>query len=167
MTRKSTKIVYWLDVVNSKKKIDNWLNVDWFRRTKKSIIDCRCNRLIDVDWFSKQENRLLNRFVDMKMLYVNFSFNSRKFVLWFRDFFKKFELKIKWNTFIVFKKKTSHIDDFFLFRVFLRTIRRFSFEHSRIFTSDKNFVSTRFFYEQLTIFFNYSRIFTSISGDFI
>ena len=47
------------------------------------------------------------------------------------------------------------------------TFWRFSFKHSRIFTSDENFVFTRSFYEQLTIFFNYSRISTSISDDFI
>ena len=63
-------------------------------------------------------------------------------------------------------QKKDLIGGFLLIRVFLRMIRRFSFEHSRIFTSDESIVSTRFFYEQLTIFFNYSRISTSISGDF-
>ena len=87
------------------------------------------------DWLSKQENRLLNRFVDMEMLYVNFSFNSRR-------------RHASWS----FSKKTFW---------------RFSFKHSRIFTSDESFVSTRFLYEQMAIFFNYSRISTSISDDFI
>ena len=66
-----------------------------------------------------------------------------------------------------FSKKEFQTDDFLLTRVFLRVIRRFSFEHSRISTNDENIVSTRSFYEQLTIFFNYSRILTSIFDDFI
>ena len=44
-------------------------------------------------------------------------------------------------------------DDFLLICVFLQMIWRFSFKHSRISTNDEDIVSTRFFYEQLTIFF--------------
>ena len=138
--KKSTWLTDWL--TNSKnKKIVYWLT----------------------DWLEEQKNRLLIRFVDMKMLYVNFSFNSRKFVLWLRDFLKKLELKIKWNTFIVFKEKTSHIDDFLLTRVLLRAMKILfllasSTSNWRFFLTTR--VSLRAY---LTILFNYSRISTSNS----
>ena len=69
------KIDYWLDVEDSSKKID----------TVDLLI--KFSFFITMSWLaSEQKNRLLSRFVDMKMLYVNSSFNSRKFVLWLRDF---------------------------------------------------------------------------------
>ena len=103
-----------------------------------------------IDWFSKQKNQLL---------IVIFA-NSRSFSL-IHDAHSESEMQSSSS------KKKFQTDDFLLTRVSLRVIRRFSFEHSRIFTSDENIVSTRFLYEQLTIFFNYSRISTNIFDDFI
>ena len=106
MSTSRKKIDYWLDVEDSSKKID----VDW--------------NVVQTDWLTNwlRRNLQLNRFVDLKMLYVNFSFNSRK-------------RHASWS-------------------LSKRTFWRFSFKHSRISTSDEDIVSIRFFYEQLTIFFN-------------
>ena len=117
------------------KKIDNWLNVDWFRRTKKSIIDkSSFSQIYDhFRWFTM-------RIMKIK---CNYRFQKKNFkstiFFWFAYFYEWF-------------------DDFFLICVFLQMIWRFSFEHSRIFTSDKNFVSTRSFYEQ-SIFFNFAYLY--------
>ena len=81
-TKKS--FIDWL-TDSKNKKVDYWLNVDWFRRTRKSTIDCHFRKLTII-------------FADSRC----------------------------W---------------------------RFFFKHSRISTNDKNIVSTRFFYEHLTIFF--------------
>ena len=165
------KIDYWLDVEDSKKKIDNWLNVDWFRRTKRSTVDCRCSRLTDWSIFKTKRSTIDCRFVDLKMLYVNSSFNSRRFVLWFRDFFKEFELNVKWTAFIALKEKIyslTQIHDhsrWFTMRIVkVKCIHRFQKE---------NFIRWRFSFDlristnDSTIFFNYSRISTSIFDDFI
>ena len=101
------------------------MSTDFDEQKDRLLKDRHSRRLTDVDWLSEQKDRLLSRFVDMKMLYVNSSFNSRKFVLWLRDSFKELELNVKWNTFIVFKGRTSHVDDFLLTRVFLRVVGDF------------------------------------------
>ena len=64
-------------LISTNKKIDYWLNIDWFRRTRKSTVDWNVVQTDSLtNWFRK--NLQLSRFVDLKMLYVNFSFNSRK-----------------------------------------------------------------------------------------
>ena len=117
-------------LISTNKKIDYWLNVeDWRKEIDNWFVDRVF--IFHHDWlidFQNTKNRQLSRFVDLKMLYVNFSFNSRKFVLWLRDSFRELELKVKWNTFIVFKEKTSHIDDFLLTRVSLRMIWNFQID---------------------------------------
>ena len=197
------KIDYWLNVENWKKEIDNWLvdriftfHHDWlidFQNTK----DRQLSRFVDLKMlyvnfsFNSRKFVLLFRdfsrenfrFVDLKMFYVNFSFNSRKFVLWFRDFFKEFELNVKWTTFIVFKEKFFSLTQIHNhFRWFTMRIMKVKYIHR---FQRKNFKLTiffwlayfyewwnffliiRFLYEQLTIFFNYSRIFTNIFDDCI
>ena len=79
----------------SKKKIDYWLNVDWFRRTKRRLL-IKCRKFEQknrhdwlIDWFDEQKNRQL--------------------------------IVIVANS-LFFSKKTSHFDDFLLARVFRRAI---------------------------------------------
>ena len=61
------KIDYWLNVENSKKKIDNWLSFsqihDHFRWFTMRQMKIKCNHRFQKKNF---------RFVDLKMLYVNF-----------------------------------------------------------------------------------------------
>ena len=154
------KVIWWMNwLIRKSKKIVYWLNIDWFRRTRKSIIECRKlekkidNWFVDKififhhDWLIDFQNKKINnwllfsqthdhfrwftmrqmkikcnhrfqrenfswkfvllfhsrkfvllfrdssrkdfRFVDLKMFYVNFSFNLRRFVLLFRDLFLK------------------------------------------------------------------------------
>ena len=159
----------------TRERHENRLLIDWLTRRKSE------NRLLTVvvansliDWLSKQKNQLIdchsrrltirqmkikcNHRFQKKNFFINA--NSRSFSL-IHDAHSENEMHSSSS------KKKLQIDDFLLTRVFLRMIRRFSFEHSRTSTSDEDIVSTRFFYEQLTIFFNYSRISTSIFGDFI
>ena len=86
------------------------------------------------DWLDEQENRQLIVIVANSLFLSKRISHSGDFL------FTRVFLRV--------------VDDFLLTRVFLRAIWRFSFKHSRIFTSDEDFVFTRFFHEQLTIFFN-------------
>ena len=122
------------------------------------LIECRListNKKIDywlIDWFSKQENRLLSRFVDMKMFYVNFSFNSREFVLWFRDFFSK-KISFRENSFCCF----IHEDSFCDFVIFLKNLNWTSNEQHSSFSKKK-----LFHFRKFTIIFVDLRLFSLI-----
>ena len=113
-------------------KIVYWLNVDWFRRTRRSTIDCHYR------WFT--------------IILAD----SRSFSLT-HDAHSESEMQSSSS------KRKFQTGDFLLTRVFLRVIRRFFFEHSRIFTSDENIVSTRSLYEQLAIFFNLAYLYERLT----
>ena len=101
-------------LISTNKKIDYWLNVDWFFKTKKFAIE-------SFRWF---ENVLCKFFIQ---------FTKIRFVIsWF---FQKIWIENQMNNIYRFQKKISHVDDFLLIRVFLRMIRRFFFD-LRIFTND-------------------------------
>ena len=93
------KIVYWLNVENSKKKIDNWLSFS-------QIHDHFC-------WFTMRIMKNFFIFFKKKFIFWRFSFDSRIFTndstifFWFAYFYKWF-------------------DDFLLICVFLQMIWRFS-----------------------------------------
>ena len=168
------KINEWMSKIQEK-KIDDWLSwsiwknikivywlTDWLE-TKKSIIDSfrrhenvLCKFFIQftkirsvISWFfqkiwvERQMNNI-HRF-QKKNFFINA--NSRSFSL-IHDAHNENEMHSS------FSKKKFQTNSFLLTRVFLRMIRRFSFD-LRIFTNDS------------TIFFNYSRIFTNIFDDFI
>ena len=146
------KLIDWLTFKTTKSTID------WMSKIKKrkSIIDSnvvRANSLIN--WFSKQENRLLSRFIDMKMLYVNFSLNLRKrhvswslskrtFVSW------RFVLLLHSRRFVLLLRRFS--------------TRKLSFVFSKNLNCKSNEIhssSSKRKLHILTIYFIYSRISTS------
>ena len=132
-SRTKRSFIDWL-TDSKNKKIGYWLT-DWFEKQEdRLLIAVVTNSLID--WLSKQKNQQLT---------VIFA-NSRSFSLT-HDAHNESEMQSS------FSKKEFQIGDFLLICVFLQMIWRFSFKHSRIFTNDEDIVSTRFFYELLTIFF--------------
>ena len=102
-------------LISTNKKIDNWLSLslihDHFRKLTIRQMKIKCNhRFQKENFFINVNSRSFSlihdahnesemhssfakikfrRFVDLKMFYVNFSFNSRRFVLLFRDFSQK------------------------------------------------------------------------------
>ena len=101
------------------------------------------------------QNKKINDWLSLSLIHDHF----RKLTM--RQMKMKFNYRFQRENFFINANSRSFslihvVDDFLLIRVSLRMIRRFSFEHSRIFTSDKNFVYIRFLYEQLTIFFNFA-----------
>ena len=148
-TRKSS--IDWL-TDSRNKEVDYWFVVEVFIFHHDELTDFQ-NKKIN-DWLSLSLTHDHFRKLTMRQMKMKFNHRFQR-----KDFF----INANSRSFSL----THVVDDFLLIRVFLRMIRRFFFEHSRIFTSDEDFVSIRFFYEQLAIFFNYSRISTSIFGDFI
>ena len=116
-TKRST--IDWLTDSKSK-KIDYWLNVDWFRRTRKSTIDCHSRKLTIRQVKIKCNHRSQRRNLFIHANSRSFSLthvvswrfvlllHSRKFVLWFRDFFREnfrfVDLKVLYVNFIQFTK---------------------------------------------------------------
>ena len=153
LTRKSTKIVYWLSVENWRNEIDNWFVDRIFISHHDWLIDFR-NKKIDrwvVSW----------RFVLL--------FHSRRFVLWLRDFLKEFELNVKWNTFIVFKEKTSSLTQIHdHFRWF--TIRQIKMKCNHRFQRKNFFIhadSRSFSLTHVVDDFFLTRVFLRVIDDFV
>ena len=137
-------------------KIVYWLNVDWFRRTKKSTIDCRCSKLIDWLIFKTKKSTIdchsrkltirqvkieCNHRFQKENLFIHadsrsFSliyvvswrfvllFHSRRFVLWLRDFsqknFRFVDLKMLYVNFIQLTKIRFVVSWFFFKKTFWR-----------------------------------------------
>ena len=87
--------------------------IDSKKQKNRLLIEYRListNKKIDY-WLSFSQTHELIDFQNKKINYwvVSWRFvlllHSRKFVLWFRDFLKEFELNVKWTAFIVLKKK--------------------------------------------------------------
>ena len=129
--RKKNRLLIECRLISTNKKIDDWLSL-----------------LLIYDHFRKLTMRQIKMKFNYRFQKRNFfiNANSRSFSLIY-DAHNENKMQLS------FSKRKFQIDDFLLIRVFLRMIRRFFFEHSRIFTNDENFVLIRFLYEQLTIFF--------------
>ena len=133
-TKRSTRLIDWLTRRTKKSTID-WMSTDLDEQKDRLLT------VIIVDSRSFSQTHDHSRWFTMRIVKMrcNHRFQRENFRLaiffWLAYFYEWF-------------------DDFLLTRVFLRVIWRFSFEHSRISTSDENFVSTRSFYEQMAIFFN-------------
>ena len=154
------EIFWWVDWLENKKnrlltrcrrlEKENRQLTDWLiRKAKRSTIDCRCSKF--TDWLTfKTKNQLLSRFVDLKMLYVNFSFNSRKrHVSWF---FSK-ELSFRENSICYF----THEDSFCDFVILSENLNWTSNEQHSSFSKKKFFHSRKF-----TIILVDSRLFSLI-----
>ena len=93
--KRSTQLIDWL---TRNKKIVYWLNIDWSRRTKRSTVDCRCNKLIDwlifrtkkinfwlsfsqthdhFRWLTIRIVKYIHRFQRENFTFWRFSFDSR------------------------------------------------------------------------------------------
>ena len=125
------------ELIDSKKQKDRLLieSTDFDEQKNRLLIVVVTNSLID--WLSKQKKSTFDdRFVDMKMFYVNFSFNSRRrHASWlfakklsfrwlenvlckFFNQFTKIRFVVSWSFF----KRISHWRSYLIIRVFRRAI---------------------------------------------
>ena len=112
------KIIWWMNwLIRKSMKVVYWLNVDWFRRTKKSIIDLyrkleKENRQLIVvvtdsliDWFSKQKKLIIDSFRWFENVLCKFfiQFTKIRFVIsWL---FQKIWIERQVNSIHRFQKK--------------------------------------------------------------
>ena len=150
MSTNREKIDYWLDIEDSRKKIDNWLDVEDSSK-KIDTIDLliELSSLITMSWLTFRTKRSTidchSRRLTMRQVKVRFNHRSQR-----EDFFlSQIHDHSRWLTMRIVKVRCNHRLQRQNF-----TLWRFYFD-SRTSTSD------------LTIFFNYSRISTSIFDDLI
>ena len=126
-------------LISTNKKVDYWLNIDWFRRTRKSTIDCYFRKLT-----IRQMKMKCNHRFQRKNFFINA--NSRSFSL-IHDAHNENEIQSS------FSKKKFRIDDFLLTRVFLRVIWRFFFWTFAYFYKRWKFCFDSFFLRAIDDFF--------------
>ena len=127
-------------------------------RRRRSTIDCRCSRLID--WLTFRTKKI-NNWLSFSQTHDHFRWPTMRIVK-VRCNHRLQRENFRLTIFFWLAYFYEWSGDFLLTRVPLRVIWRFSFEHSRTFTSDEDFVSTRFLYEQMAVFFNLAYLYERI-----